>query len=456
MKKYDVIVVGAGVGLSLAFKAIESGLSVALVEKGHPGGTCINVGCVPSKMLIYPADRIMDIQEAEKLGITADVKRIDFPAIMARMKATINESREWMLNEIRNAKGLDFYNAEARFIGDYSLSAGGEMIKGRKIFIASGARPFIPPIDGLEKIRYLTNENVLNIEAVPGSMIIIGGGYIGVEYAHFFAAMGTRVTLVQRNHGLVPEEEPEVSDLLRQCLSKRMEILTDAEAVEVKENSGVCTVVVKNLVSGERKALSAERIMIASGRLPNTDFLDLAKTGVDTDRRNYIKVDDTLLTTKRHIWALGDVIGRQMFTHAGDMEQRAVWRNATSGRKTRIDFSSVPHAIFTHPQIASVGLTEAQARKDHRILIGRANYSDVVMGAAMMETKSFAKAVVEKDTGRILGFHVIGPDAAILIQEIVNVMALGGDVKLITDNMHIFPALSEVIPESLKNLAEPA
>jgi mycothione reductase len=452
MKEYDVIVIGAGTGLSVAFKAQASKLKVALIDKGNVGGTCVNVGCVPSKILIYHADRIAEIEDAKKLGIEAKVKRVDFPAIMARMKATIDESRTWMENEIKNSPGLDFYNEEARFTGDRTLQVGKETITGRKIFIVSGARPLIPPIKGLNGIRYLTNENLLRLREAPESIIIIGGGYIGVEYAHFFAALGTKVSVVQRQSRLIPNEEPEVSDHLKEELSKRMEILLDWETVEVWEKKGMYTAILKNLETGYEKAVTGAQILVAAGRMSNADILDVHKTGVKTNEANYIDVDDTLLTSRKNIWAFGDAIGRQMFTHAGDMMRRVAWHNATSRKKRSFDFSIVPHAVFTRPQIASLGLTEEQAAKDHDILVGRANYSDVVMGDAMMETESFAKAIVEKKTEKILGFHIIGPEAAILIQEVVTAMARGGDVKSITDNMHIFPALSEIVPETFNNL----
>ncbi len=452
MKEYDVIVIGAGSGLSIAFKAQASKLKVALIDKGNVGGTCVNVGCVPSKILIYHADRIADIEEARKLGIEARVKRIDFPAIMDRMKATINESQTWMKNEIASSEGLDFYNDEARFVDDYTLKVGKKTVKGRKIFIASGARPLIPSIKGLNKINYLTNENLLDLREKPESIIVIGGGYIGVEYAHFFAALGTRVTVVQRQSRLLANEEPEIADRLKEELSKRMDILTNWETVEVWKKKGVYTVILKNLATGYEKAISGAKVLVAAGRVSNADLLDVHKTGVETNEANYIKVDDTLQTSRVNIWALGDAIGRQMFTHAGDMMQRVAWRNAGARKKISFDFSIVPHAVFTRPQIASLGLTQEQAAKSHEILVGRANYSDVVMGDAMMESESFAKAIVEKKTEKILGFHIIGPEAAILIQEVVNAMARGGDVKSITDNMHIFPALSEIVPETFSNL----
>jgi mycothione reductase len=451
-KKYDVIVIGAGAGLNIAFRAQSRKLKVALIDRGNVGGTCVNVGCVPSKILIHHADRIADLEEAGKFGLDVKLKGIDFRAIMTRMQATLAESRDWMLNEVRESEGLDFYNEPVRFVGDYTLAAAKETIAGDKIFIASGARPRIPPIEGLAGVDYLTNENLLALTEIPESVVIIGGGYIGVEYAHFFAAMGARVTVIQKQSRLLPNEEPEISDYLKKELSRRMEILTDCETVAVRKTDRGCAVTVRDNMRNDEKVIAGARVLVAVGRVSNADLLAVHKTGVKTNEANYIVVDDTLLTSRRNIWALGDAIGRQMFTHAGDMEWRIAWHNAVHTKKIAVNLDVVPHAVFTRPQIASIGMTEEQASKDHDLLIGRANYSDVVMGDAMLEKESFAKAVVDKKTKKILGFHIIGPEAAILIQEVVNAMARGGKVKSITDHMHIFPALSEIIPETLKNL----
>jgi mycothione reductase len=452
MKEYDVIVIGAGEGLGIVFKALAAGWKVALVDKGHVGGTCLNVGCVPSKTLIYPADRILDIESAEKLGITARITRIDFDSIMKRVRNTRKTSRQYLLGEVRNSANLDFYHEQARFIGDYTLQTDTETIRGRKIFIVSGSRPAIPPIKGLDGIDYLTNENIPDIRNKPRSMIIIGGGYIGVEYGHFFSAVGTKVTIVQSRDRLLPNEEPEISNLLGKVMARRMAVITNSEALEVTKTGKDCTLTVRNTISGRSRRLKAETILVATGRKSNADLLDVEKTGVEVDATGYIKVDDMLRTSRENIWVFGDAIGKAMFTHAGDMEHRIAWQNATGPEKIRMDFSAVPHAVYTHPQIASIGLTEEQARKGREILVGRASYADVVQGNAMLEKEGFAKAIVEKGTERILGFHVIGPMASILIQEVANAVAAGADVKSITGRMHIFPALSELIPETLKNV----
>ena len=452
MKKYDVIVIGAGVGLGIAFKALAAGLKVALVEKGKVGGTCLNVGCKPSKILITVADRIREIEEARKLGVHAKIESIDFSSIMERMRRAVDEGRNYMEREIKKSKRLDFYDGAARFIGEYTLEIENERIKGKKIFIASGARPSIPPLKGLDKIEYLTNETVLELKKKPKSMIIIGGGYIAAEYGHFFSAVGTKVTIVGRNERLVPNEELEISDLFKKELGKQMRIYTGTEVLETRRDGAGYAVLLKRKGAREKRVIKAGKIMVAAGRKSNADLLGVRETGVETTEANFIKVDDYLQTNKEKIWALGDVIGKQMFTHAGDQEAELAWHNATQKRKIKMDFRIVPHAIFSHPQIASVGLTEDQARKDYEIQVGRANYSDIVKGEAMMEEKGFAKAIVEKSTQRILGFHIVGPEASTLIQEVVNAMVIKGNVDAITRSMHIFPALSELIPETLTNL----
>ena len=452
MREYDVIVIGAGEGLGVVFKALSAGLKTALIDKGKVGGTCLNVGCVPSKMLIYPADRVREIEQSNKLGVAARVARVDFASIMRRTRKTITSSREDLLREIRDSANLDFYNEEARFTGDYTLQTKSAAIRGKKIFIVSGSRPVIPPIEGLEGIRYLTNETIPGMVKKPESLIIIGGGYIGVEYGHFFSAMGTSVTIVQSRDRLLPNEEPEISALLGSVMAKRMTVLLNAEAGEIRQTGKECVLAFKDTRSGRKKKLKAAAVLVAAGRRSNADLLEPGKTGVELDGAGYIVVDDRLQTSRENIWAFGDAIGKAMFTHAGDLEQRIAWHNATEPAAIRMDFSAGPHAIYTHPQIASVGLTEEQARMSHDILVGRARYSNVVQGDAMMETEGFAKAIVEKGTERILGFHMIGPMASVLIQEVANTVAEKGNVKSITGKMHIFPALSEIIPETLRNV----
>lgn len=456
LKQYDVIVIGAGdVGLGIAFKAVSEGLKVALINKGNVGGTCVNDGCVPSKMLLSVADRIVEIAEAKKMGINADISSIDFDVIMERMRRVVGDSKAGIRREIENSENLDYYSGVAHFVAGDLLQIEDMQLKGEKIFIAAGARPTIPPIKGLNEVNYLTNETVLDIHAIPQSLIIVGGGYIATEYGHFFASLGTKVTIVQRNKRLLPHEEPEISDLLRAEMEKRMKVYTHVEVLEVQQADAGRVLRIMGKDTGKIEEIASENIMVATGRQSNADSLSVERAGIETDEANFIKVDEYLKTSRDNIWALGDAIGTQMFTHAGDKEAIIAWHNASSKEKIRMEFNSVPHAVFTYPQIASVGLTEEQAKKHYEILVGKAMYSDVVKGEAIMEEQGFAKAIVEKNTKRILGFHIIGPEASILIQEVTNALANKGDVNSITGNMHIFPAMSELIVATLENLKEP-
>jgi len=452
MKKYDVIVIGSGCGMNIVQETLAHGLSVALVDKGPLGGTCANLGCIPSKMLIFTADRIAEIQEAKRLGIEAEVKNIDFKFIMERMRKFVQENQEHMRHGLSHAENLDFYEGEGHFVADYAIEVNGEKIKGDKIFIASGSRPFIPPIKGLESLPFLTNETVLQLKEPPDSLIVIGGGYIAVEYGHFFAALGTKVTILEMADRLVLAEEPEISEILKKELSRLMDVHTELQAEEVKNNGGDVTVVANDLQGGGHKEFTAQKILVAVGRRSNADLLEVQNTGAEVDKRGFVKVNEYLETSKKDIFAVGDANGQQMFTHIANVEASLAADNAIRGNKTKMDYSATPHAVYSHPQIASVGMTEETARKAHRILVGKAGYSDVAQGEAMMEKNSFAKAIVETGTGKILGFHIIGPYAPILIQEVINAMASGGGIHQIQTSIHIHPAITELIPVTLSDL----
>lgn len=454
MKEYDVIVVGSGSGLTLAAKALKADLTVALVAKRFLGGTCLNAGCIPSKTLVYPADLVEEVGKADKMGVKASIVTVDFKAIMERMRGVVDRgvafNREW----VTNTPNLDFYEAQGYFIDKYAMEVrNGPQIKADTIFIASGAQPAIPRIKGLEEDVYMTNETVLRLKARPPSLLIIGGGYIGLEYAHFFAAMGTRVILVEAKDRLVSNEEPEISKLLEEELGKRISIYTSTEIVEIAKRGSQYVAHTKT-AGGAEKDLAAESILVAAGRKSNAASLNLKATGVETDERGFIKVDDYLETTQQNIWAVGDATGRQMFTHAADVEVETAWHNARSGEQNKrmtFPFSIVPHAVYTRPQIASVGMRETEARKHFDVLVGKASYSDTAQGDIRAD-EGFAKAIVEKKSGRILGFHIIGPEAPELIQEVVTAMTNGLTAQSIATSMHIFPSMSELVPAALSNL----
>ena len=456
MEKFDVLVIGSVSGMNVASNAVASGLKTAVVEFGPMGGTCVNRGCIPSKMLIYPADVVTTIRESEKLGVDATIKSIDFKKIMRRMHEIVTEDTQKQAKAVEATPNMTWFKQVGEFVSDYTMKVGNSTIKAERIFIVSGAKPGIPPIKGIENVNYLTSDTVLLLETPPKTMIIIGGGYIAAEYGHFFSSIGTNVTIVQRGSRLLPEEEPEISDLLKEEMKKRIEIFTNYEAVEAKEKGNVKTVIARNRDNGTFKEFSAEALLIAAGRVPNSDILKPEKTGVELDERGYVKVNEYLETGKKNIFAFGDAIGKQMFKHVANYEAEVAWHNATHDHKVKMDYSAAPHAVFTHPQIASVGLKEAEAKQQgYKILVGKAFYKDTAMGLAMGEPEGFVKVVVDQNTGKILGAHIIGPFASILIQEIINVMVSESKNFLpIIRGMHIHPAMSEVVQRAFGNLSE--
>ncbi|MGB8706504.1 MAG: dihydrolipoyl dehydrogenase [Dehalococcoidia bacterium] len=452
MGKYDLVVIGSGSGMVVVEEALSHGLKVALVDRGPTGGTCLNTGCIPSKMLIFAADRIVEAQEAKRLGLVVEIKNIDFNFIMERMRKNIGGYRDKMRKGLSEVKNLKFYEGETHFVQDYTLEVNSKKISGKKICIASGSRVSIPPIKGLNSIDYLTNETVLQLKEKPESIIIVGGGYVAVEYSHFFEAIGTKVTILEMADRLILSEEPAISELLKKKLSRRMEVHTNTLVEEVKTKNANCVVVAKDANTGLQKEFTAQKVMVAVGRRSNADLLKVENTGVETDSRGYIKVDEYMETSKKNIYAVGDANGQQMFTHVANREAGVAANNMLHDSKEKMNYGAAPHAVYSHPQIASVGLTEETAKKDHTILVGTAKYSDIAKGEAMMEEDSFAKAIVDEKTKKILGFHIIGPNAPELLQEVINTMESGDTVSNIISGIHIHPALSELIQQTLANL----
>jgi len=455
MKKYDAIVIGSGCGAIISDEAVGHGLKVALIDRGPLiGGTCLNWGCIPSKMLIAVADRIVEIQQAKKLGVTAEIKNIDFRAIMNRMRRSRRESQKHLRESIGQTGNLDFYEGIARFISDYTLEVNGKKLEGENIFIATGSRPVIPPITGLNKVEYLTSESILELKERPDSLIIIGGGYIAVEFGHFFAAMGTKVTILEMADRLILSEEPEIAELLRLKLMPRMVVHTGTLVESIEKRGKGVRVFTRDDKDRKPRAFIAQYVMLAVGRRSSADILQVERTGVEVDERGFIKVNEYMETSKKNIFAVGDVTGQQMFTHTANREASIVAYNVLHGADMVVGYSAVTHAVYSYPQIASVGLKEEEARKEHDILVSKTSYYETAKGEAIMENEGFAKAIVEKETDKILGFHIIGPYAPELIQEVVNAMTSGGDVDEINDGIHIHPSLSELVPTTVNSTRE--
>ncbi len=452
MKEFDVIVIGSGSGMSIASAALNRGMKVAVLEMSTLGGTCLNRGCIPSKNIIYPADVINIIKEAGKFGIKAKIEEIDFAYIMERSQSNIQEDVMHMEEGVKQSEGLTIYRDIGEFIDDYTMKVGDEIIKSESIFIVSGARPFIPPIKGIEETGYLSSDTVWDIRKKPESIIIVGGGFVAVEFAHFFSSVGSDVTLLSRSSRLVKQGEPEISEILLEVMKRTMKVHTNVEVIEATAKKGSKQVTAVDKTTEERYVFEAEKIFIAAGRRSNADLLKPEATGVEVDSRGYIKVNEFLETGKPKIWAFGDAIGKYMFKHVANYETQIAWYNFI-GNKESVNYSAVPYAVFSNPQIASVGLTEEEAiQTGKELLFAHYQYKDTAKGGAMAVEEGFVKLIVEDKTYKILGAHIIGPYAPILIQEIINAMNIEHGIESIQNAMYIHPALSEVVQRAFLSL----
>ncbi|MFW9926467.1 MAG: dihydrolipoyl dehydrogenase [Candidatus Thorarchaeota archaeon] len=465
MKEYDLIVIGSGAGMNVASGAYEQGLRVAVVENGPMGGTCLNRGCIPTKILTYVADIITQAKHLEELGVKVKIEKIDYPWIMKRMRDEVDGDSRSQGESVDAAEGIDWYKGTGAFVDDYTMEIDGERIKAPNIIIAAGSRPLIPDIKGLADVDYMTNDGALHLMEQPKTMVIVGGGYIATEFGHFFSAVGTDVTIVGRNPYLVKNEDPDFSEILKDELSKRMNVHTNHEVIEVKEESGLKVVVAKDRDSGKKAEFRGEVLLIAAGRRSNADLFKPEKTGVKTDKDGWVKVDEHFRTSKKGIWSFGDAIGRYQFRHVANEESQIVWYNFVrtlnaqhSGEKPDLltmDYHAVPSAVFSYPPIATVGMTLKEAKKSGRsLLVGEGNYSIGAKGFAMGDPSSLTRVIVDADSRRILGASIIGPYAPILIQEIINLMYTpDGTYQPMFQAMHIHPALPEIVQRTFGRLA---
>jgi mycothione reductase len=452
-KKFDLIVIGSGAGMNIAANATEQGLRVAVVDRGPLGGTCLNRGCIPTKVMLYPAEVVRMIEEAKTVGIDAHIDKVDFGHIMKRTWHIVLDRRHDMEQGVAHSDQVEFFNLDGAFVSDYTLKVGKEQISAPTIVIASGARPSIPPIQGLEDVGYHTSDTIFDLQEPPKSLLIVGGGYIAAEFAHFFAAMGSQVTIVGRNPRLLPTEEPSISALLAKKMSTYCQVYTGWEARGAEAGEGRKVIAARSRSTGETRQFTAEEILVAAGRRSNSDILRPESTGVQTDEHGWIVVDEYLRTTKEGIWALGDALGRHMFRHTANRHSQLVWGNAFGHHLHSVDEHAVPRAVFTHPEVASVGLTEEQAKEEHDILVGISRYSDVARGYAMAEEDGFVKVIVDEETNAILGAHIIGPHAAILLQPLVYLMnTQENNFWALARAQTIHPALGEVVVAAFGNL----
>ncbi len=459
LKEYDLIVIGTGSAMTVVDALIQDNpnVKIAVIDKDEPGGICLTRGCIPSKILLYPAELVRTIQRVGEFGIDVELKSIDFNEVMKRMRNIIHAEIDRIREGLSNSKNIDYYPTIAEFIAPYTLKVGNDTIKSNLIILCTGSKTTIPPIKGLEKVGYLTSDTLLKLNELPKSVAIIGGGYIAAEYGHFFSAMGSEVTIIGRNPQFLPEEEPEVSALAKREFQKHMKVITNHEVRKVeKASNGMKKLFAINRENGKKIEIMAEEILVASGRGPNTDILHPERAGIKVDKEGWIIVNEYLETSQPNVWALGDANGKYMFKHKANYESLIVYYNAILKRRVKVDYHAVPHAVFAYPEVASVGLKEKEAIERYgkdKVLIGIHRYQDTAKGEAMNVKDYFVKVIIERENMKILGAHIIGPYASILIHEIINLMYTPKQsADPIFQGMHIHPALSEVVERAFNSL----
>ncbi len=460
VKQYDLIVIGSGSSMNIVDPMIRENpdMKVAVIDKDEPGGICLTRGCIPSKILLYPAELIRLTEKAREFGIATEISSIDFGQIMARMRSLIEKDIDSIRQGLSSSENIDYFHDTAEFVSPYTLKVGGETMTSKMIFLCNGSQTIVPPVKGLAETGYMTSDEVLHLKKLPKRVAVIGGGYIAAELGHFLAAMGSKITIVGRNPQFIPEEEPEVSEVLKRDLGRHMTILTNTEVREARATGGLKRLVAVDRKSGKTAEVVAEEILVATGRGPTSGILHPEKAGVEIDAHGWIKVDEYLQTSQPGIWAMGDADGRFMFKHVANYESEVVYYNAVLKQRVKADYHAVPHAVFTYPEAAGVGMKEREAVKKFGkdgVLIGFYKYEDTAKGEAMAAKDYFVKVILEKKAERIVGAHVAGPYASMLIQELVNAMYTGDQgPRDLRRSMYIHPALSEVVQRALYSVYE--
>jgi mercuric reductase len=444
---FDLVIIGGGsAAFSAALKAAEHDSKIAMVQMGTIGGTCVNMGCVPSKNLLRAGELRYYDSHRDFPGIKPGRTTLEFKRVIEQKDQIVRELRKQKYSDVlRSLPSAKLFHGKARFVSKSRVKVDGISVDGRKFIVATGSSPRIPQITGIDRVDYLTNVEALSLKERPDSMVIVGGRALGLEFAQMYSHMGTHVTLIQRSQRIIPEEEPVISDALRQYLEEEgIKIKTGAQVERVDEKKGEKVVVATT--NGKEFEARGDELLMATGREPNTRDLGLEVVGVRLKEDGAVKVNREMHTTAPHVWAAGDVIGEPMLETIAAKEGATAAENALLGTHRKIDVLPVPRAVFTSPQVASVGLTEGEAHeKGYNCVCRTVEMSRVPKAITIRETRGLVKMVAEGDTGRILGVHILADNAADIIQEGVLAVKHKLTVDDIIDTVHVFPTIAESI-----------
>ena len=453
---YDLIILGTGSGNSIPGPEFDD-TSIAIIEKGAFGGTCLNVGCIPTKMYVYAADVALETKESRRLGLEARVESVDWQDIVTRVfddRVDLIATGGEAYRRGPETPNIDVYDQHAVFVGERTLRTGQgqeqKIISADRVVVAAGSRPFVPEAIAASGVHFHTNEDIMRLPELPASLVIIGGGYIAMEFAHVFDALGTDVTIVSRSP-LLRRLDADLGERFNALAEARFDVRSGRAAIGADQSpEGV------HVRLDDGSTVTAQVLLVATGRVPNGDQLDLASGGIAMTPDGRVEVDEFGRSTSAEgVWALGDVSSPFMLKHVANAEMRAVRHNLLHPEDLRpMPHEHVPAATFTHPQVATVGLTEEQARaQGYDVTVKVQNYGDVAYGWAMEDTTGIAKLIADRRTGTLLGAHYLGPQASTLIQQMITVMAFGLDVREVATRQYwIHPALPEVTENALLGL----
>jgi pyruvate/2-oxoglutarate dehydrogenase complex dihydrolipoamide dehydrogenase (E3) component len=441
---YDAIIVGSGQGGNpLAFRLADLGWSVALTEEKDLGGTCINVGCTPTKTMVHRAQVAHYARNAARWGVNASNVSVDLAKIVAQKDEVVLSFRGSQQKKVDQRANLRLHRGHARFVGAHQLKVGDDLLESEKIFIDTGCRPGIPRIPGLDTVSYLTNESILRLTNVPEHLLILGGGYIGLEFGQMFRRYGSRVTLFHAGAQVVAREDSEITAGLQRALeAEGMQFLLNVRATRIESKNGAVKLSFESATGSS--SLTGSHLLVATGRSPNTDDLGLDKAGIETGKNGFIKVNGRLETNVPGIWALGDCKGGPAFTHISYNDYQIIYGNLVEGKNLTIENRLVPYCLFTDPQLGGVGMTEKEARaKGYKLKIGRCPMTYVARAIERGETAGLMKIVVDASNDHILGASILTSEGGELVQILGTLMLANQPYTLLKGAVYIHPTLAE-------------
>ena len=453
METFDAIVIGAGqAGPAIAARCSREGLRTAVIERGRFGGTCVNDGCVPTKTLVASARAVRLAQRGAEFGFDVEGLRVDMARVKARKDAIVAKSREGVESWMRGLKGAEVIVGDARFVAPATVEVGRRRLTAPRIFLNVGGRPVRPPLDGIDEVPTLDNTTVMELDRVPEHLVVVGGSYIGLEFAQVMRRLGAEVTVVERAPHLLPREDDDVAEGIREILeAEGIRFELGAECLSLARMGG--RIRVGAACDGGREGVEGSHVLLATGRRPNTDGLGLERAGIVTDERGYIVVDDQCRTSADGVWAVGDCNGRGAFTHTAWNDHEIVVANLFDNDQRRISDRIPCYALFIDPPLGRVGITEHQARASGRqVLRAKMPMQRVGRAREAGETQGFMKVLVDADSQRLLGAAILGLNGDEVVHSLLDVMAADQPYTAISRTMHIHPTVTELVPTLLQQL----